>query len=39
MTLSGFAAFKRSGIILNATETVRVPVELSVEALGETVEV
>jgi carboxypeptidase family protein/TonB-dependent receptor-like protein len=39
VTLTGFAPFKRSGIILNATETVRVPVELSVEALGETVEV
>ena len=39
MTLSGFAPFKRSGIILNATETVRVPVELSVGGLGETIEV
>ena len=28
VTLSGFSPFKRSGIILNATETVRVPVEL-----------
>ena len=39
VTLSGFAPFKRSGIILNATETVRVPVELSVGAVGQTVEV
>ena len=39
VTLSGFAPFKRSGIILNATETVRVPVELSVGALGQTIEV
>src|SRR3954469_24184032 len=33
VTLSGFAPFKRSGILLNATETVRVPVELSVGAV------
>ena len=39
VTLSGFAPFKRSGIILNATETVRVPVELSVGTVGQTVEV
>ena len=39
VTLSGFAPFKRSGIILNATETVRVPVELSVGTLDQTVEV
>jgi hypothetical protein len=39
VTLAGFAPFKRSGIVLNATETVRVAVELSVKALGETVEV
>jgi hypothetical protein len=39
VTLTGFAPFKRLGIVVNATETVRVPVELSVKALGETVEV
>ena len=39
VTLSGFAPFKRSGIVLNATETVRVPVELSVGAVGQTIEV
>src|SRR3954454_1912107 len=39
VTLSGFAPFKRSGITLNATETVRVPIELSVGTLGQTVEV
>ena len=39
VTLSGFAPFKRSGIVVNATETVRVAVELTVKALGETVEV
>ena len=39
MTLAGFAPFKRTGITLNATETVRVPVELSVGTVGQTVEV
>ena len=39
VTLSGFAPFKRSGIVLNATETVRVPVELSVGTLDQTIEV
>src|SRR6185503_6911958 len=39
VTLSGFAPFKRSGIILNATETVRVPVELSVGRVGQTIDV
>ena len=39
VTLSGFAPFKRSGIVLNATETVRVPVALSVGTLDQTVEV
>ena len=39
VTLSGFAPFKRSGIVLNATETVRVPVGLSVGTLDQTVEV
>jgi trimeric autotransporter adhesin len=39
VTLSGFAPFKRSGVVVGATETVRIPVELSVSQLGETVEV
>jgi hypothetical protein len=39
VTLSGFAPFKRTGIVVNATETVRIPVELTVSQLGETVEV
>ena len=39
VTLSGFAPFKRTGIVVAATETVRVPVELSVSGLGETVDV
>ena len=38
-TLSGFSPFKRAGIVLNATETVRVPVELSVGTLDSTIEV
>jgi hypothetical protein len=39
VTLPGFAQFKRSGIVLKATETVRVPVEMTVSQVGETVEV
>ena len=39
VTLAGFATFKRSGIAVEATETVRVPVELAVSSLGETVDV
>ena len=39
VTLTGFAPFKRTGIAVAATETVRIPVELTVKALGETVEV
>jgi Carboxypeptidase regulatory-like domain len=39
VTLSGFAPFKRTGITLNATETVRVPIELTVGTLDQTVEV
>jgi len=39
VTLPGFAPFKRTGVTVAATETVRVPVELSVNRLGETVEV
>jgi trimeric autotransporter adhesin len=37
VTLSGFTPFKRSGIALNATETVRVPVELSLGTIDQTV--
>jgi trimeric autotransporter adhesin len=39
VTLAGFAPFKRTGIVVGTTETVRVPVELAVSQLGETVEV
>ena len=39
VTLSGFAPFKRTGVVVASTETVRVPVELSVSGLGETVDV
>ena len=39
VTLTGFAPFKRTGIVVGTTETVRVPVELTVSQLGETVEV
>ncbi len=39
VTLPGFAQFKRSGIVVRATETIRVPVELTVSQVGETVEV
>ncbi len=39
VTLTGFAPFKRTGIVVATTETVRVPVELTVSGLGETVEV
>ncbi|MEO7273371.1 MAG: carboxypeptidase-like regulatory domain-containing protein, partial [Vicinamibacterales bacterium] len=39
VSLSGFTPFKRTGITLNATETVRVPVELSVGGVGQTIEV
>ena len=39
VTLSGFAQFKRAGVVVGATETVRVPVELTMSQLGETVEV
>jgi hypothetical protein len=39
VTLSGFAPFKRTGIVVGTTETVRVPVELTVSGLGETVDV
>jgi hypothetical protein len=39
VTLQGFAPFKRTGVAVGATETVRVPVELAVSQLGETVEV
>ncbi|HET7218140.1 MAG TPA: TonB-dependent receptor [Vicinamibacterales bacterium] len=39
VTLQGFAPFKRTGVVVAATETVRIPVELTVSQLGETVEV
>jgi hypothetical protein len=39
VSLSGFATYKRTGIAVGATETVRVPVELTVSQLGETVDV
>jgi hypothetical protein len=39
VTLTGFAQFKRTGITVASTETARVPVELSVSKIGETVEV
>jgi len=39
VSLSGFATFKRTGVAVAATETVRIPVELSVSQLGETVDV
>jgi trimeric autotransporter adhesin len=37
VTLTGFAPFKRTGVAVAATETVRIPVELTVGQLGETV--
>jgi hypothetical protein len=39
VSLSGFATYKRTGIVVGATETVRIPVELTVSQLGETVDV
>jgi hypothetical protein len=39
VSLSGFATFRRKGIILGTAETVRVVVELAVSTVGETVEV
>jgi len=39
VTLSGFAQFKRTGITVGPTETIRIPVELAVNKVGETVEV
>ena len=39
VTLTGFATFRRTGIALASTETVRVPVELTMAQLGETVQV
>jgi Carboxypeptidase regulatory-like domain len=39
VTLAGFATFRRAGIVLATAETVRVPVELSLAQVGETVEV
>jgi hypothetical protein len=39
VTLEGFTAFKRTGIILTTAQTVRVAAELKVSTFGETVEV
>ena len=39
VTLTGFSPYKRTGVAVAATETVRVPVELTVGQLGETVSV
>lgn len=39
VSLAGFATFKRTGVAVGATETVRIPVELIVSQLGETVDV
>jgi len=39
VALTGFATFKRTGISVGATETVRVTAELTVSQLGETVDV
>jgi hypothetical protein len=39
VTLTGFSPYKRAGVAVAATETVRVPVELTVGQLGETVSV
>ena len=39
VSLPGFSGFRRTGIQLRTSETVRVPVELTVSQVGETVEV
>jgi trimeric autotransporter adhesin len=39
VTMSGFATYKRTGIAVATAETVRVPIELSMSQIGETVEV
>ncbi|MGH9371894.1 MAG: TonB-dependent receptor, partial [Vicinamibacterales bacterium] len=39
VTLPGFAAFRRAGIVVSTAETERVPVELAVNQVGETVDV
>jgi hypothetical protein len=39
VTLPGFAVFRRTGIVVQTAQTVRVPVELAVSQVGETVEV
>ena len=39
VTLTGFATFRRTGIALASTDTVRVPVELTMAQVGETVQV
>ena len=39
VSLPGFAGFRRTGIMLGTSETVRVAIELSVSQVGETVDV
>jgi hypothetical protein len=39
VSLTGFAEYRRTGIVLASTDTVRVPVELTMGRLGETVDV
>jgi hypothetical protein len=39
VTLPGFATYRRTGIALATAETVRVPIELTVSQVGETVDV
>ena len=39
VALAGFATFRRTGIVLASTDTVRVPVELAMAQVGELVEV
>jgi len=39
VSLAGFAPFRRTGVAVGTAETVRIPVELTVSQVGETVEV
>jgi hypothetical protein len=39
VSLPGFATFRRTGIVVETTETVRIAVELSVQQVGEVVDV
>jgi hypothetical protein len=39
VALPGFAAFRRTGIVLATAETVRIAIELTVSQVGETIEV